>query len=268
MQSKITPTKKTLSPYKILILGGTSDARRLATSLINSQIAVIYSIAGLVRTPDLACQIHIGGFSQYGGMQHYLKDQDIQCVLDATHPFAVNISNKAQQACSLCQTQYIRFERPQWNQYPNDKWTSIIQWSEVFGALKHQKNVFLTAGQTPHDILVKLSKQTKNLFLRTAVQPKEALPNNVNWIKAIGPFDQVSEQQWLKDNQIDLIISKNSGGQATYGKIAAARELGIDVIMFQRPAILHVPSDQSFAFNTLDQCIEHICNLNGSIYEH
>ena len=265
MKNILLPKKKTSNPSKVLILGGTSDARRLATQLIEMNFEVIYSIAGLVRTPALDCEIHIGGFTAHGGLDLYIQQTSIAIILDATHPYALNISHKAALACVQTNIQYVRFERPQWQPLPNDSWALIEQWSQLIPKLSKYKHVFLTAGQVPELIMQQISKLPCELTLRTAKQPEYILPENIKWIKAIGPFDENSEKQWLINNQIDLIVSKNSGGQATYGKIVAARELNIDVIMFQRPASSHVNNDQSVEFNTLDQCVEHIKQLTNKV---
>lgn len=265
MKNILLPIKKTSNPPNILILGGTSDARKLATSLIEASFTAIYSIAGLVRTPTLDCAIHIGGFTQYGGLDQYIQQNNISIILDATHPYALTISNKAASACVNTNIEYVRFERPQWQKLPADLWSFIEDWSQLIPKLSKYKHVYLTAGQVPELIMHQISNLPCELTLRTARQPEYTLPENIKWIKAIGPFDEESEKQWLSANQIDLIVSKNSGGQATYGKIAAARELSIDVIMFQRPVTLHVSDDQSVVFDSLDQCVEHIKQLTSKV---
>jgi len=236
-----------LKPFNILILGGTSDARRLANTLIETQHNVIYSIAGLVRTPDLNCEIHIGGFTATGGLEQYIQSN--------------HISNKASIACAQTNIQYIRFERPAWAEQKEDNWLALSDWSEVLSNLKGCRRVFLTAGQTPEEVLQTMAQMPIKLYLRTAVKPSFTLPENVVWIKAIGPFDETSEKTWLKDNQVDLIVSKNSGGTATYGKIAAARELGILVCMFKRPTKPKMSGKNLNTFDNLNACIDYISTI-------
>lgn len=253
----LNPSKQS----KVLILGGTSDARRLAIKLIEININVVYSIAGLVRTPKLDCLIHIGGFTLHGGLEQYIQEHHISIILDATHPYALNISQKATLACIKTNIQYVRFERPQWQMQQYDLWTTMDSWQQVISKLEQFKRVFLTAGQVAEPIMTQLTQLSCDITLRTAKPPDYNLPKNITWIKAIGPFDEKSEKKWLKDNQIELIVSKNSGGSATYGKIAAARELGINVFMFNRPQNSKVTAENIHTFDDLNSCIDYILQI-------
>jgi len=246
------------NPSKILILGGTSDARQLADQLITLKYTVIYSIAGLVRTPELNCEIHVGGFSSYGGLKQYALMQQLDFILDATHPYALKISEKAQIGSQEAGVEYIRFERPEWKIQERDLWTMVSNWQAVLASIQSFSTVFLTAGQLPQEVMERLASLPGKFYLRTAVRPKYDIPANVTWIKAIGPFDQMSEKNWIMENQIDLIVSKNSGGSATYGKIAAARELHINVIMFQRPELHSLKGAHQHYFDDSQACIKFI----------
>ena len=222
---------------KLLLLGGTSDARRLAKSLIEQGIDVVYSVAGLVRMPDLNCQIISGGFSEKGGLQHYLMTQQIAAVLDATHPYAVNISMSALNACQALGLNYWRFDRPPWTAQVDDHWINVNDWQQLLAACKRFKKPFLTLGQVAQQPLDMIAQHSEQVLYRTAVASASELTDNVLWHKAIGPFNVQDEIALFKHHSIDVVVSKNAGGQATQAKLCAARTLKIPVIMFARPSV-------------------------------
>lgn len=241
---------------KLLLLGGTTEGRLLAKSLFNKGVPLVYSIAGLVRQPDLPCEVVSGGFSQFGGLNKYIKRQGITHVLDVTHPYAVQMSRKA----SGCGITYWRFERPPWQPKPDERWFDI---ADLVRQLEDKKSVMFTVGQITPELVNTLPQGQKQL-LRTAVKPKFDLPANITWIKAIGPFKLADEITLMKDHGVDALISKNSGGEATRAKLEAARQLGIPVYMKTRPA----PAKADKTFNDLIACERFVlerlrqeCNL-------
>lgn len=217
---------------KLLILGGTADGRRMATSLHQQGVELIYSVAGLVRTPKVECQVVSGGFSQFGGLVEYIKQNQVTAILDVTHPYAAKMSATAAKAG----VPYWRFHRPQWQPVCADTWHGFNDWDELLPQLSRYNNVLITVGQVSESVVNQLSKQ-QNYVLRTAVEPKFALPDNIQWIKAIGPFSLADETALLSQYNIDVLISKNSGGDATSAKLTAARQLNIPVYMQTRPAL-------------------------------
>lgn len=257
---------------KILLLGGTADGRILAETLHNKGFSVIYSIAGLVRTPTVPCDIISGGFTQYGGLEKFIAHNHVGAILDVTHPYAQTMSSKASVAAKACAIPYWRFHREEWQPTTADQWQSVNHWDEAL-ALLNKKNhwpvsssktsskivskkaplILLTAGQLTRSFLEQLPAPPANQkhILRTAVAPKIDLPKNIEWIKAIGPFKLEDEQALMQRHQTTILLSKNSGGDATVAKLQAARELGVSVIMLERPLL--PPADQ-LLLNRQDCC--------------
>lgn len=221
----------------LLLLGGTSDARRMASTLHKKGIRLIYSVAGLVRTPDLPCTIVSGGFSQFGGLAAYIKLHKISAILDVTHPYAQQMSDTAVEVARLLDIPCWRFHREPWVAQKGDQWLLFDQWHDLMPALRDKKVVFLSMGQVTLKHLQQLSTNTqgKTIILRTAAEPSFCLPAGIIWIKAIGPFDVAAERQLFEQYGVDSIVSKNSGGEAIIAKIHAARELNIPVYMMNRP---------------------------------
>lgn len=223
----------------LLILGGTADGRHLANYFTDKKIKVIYSVAGLVRKPNVSCDIVSGGFTQFGGLVNYINNHAITAVLDATHPYAKVMSTTAIEAARACSIPCWRFHRSAWQPQTGDDWRFFSEWSEVLIALLNFDSVFFSCGQLTQQQLTdieKLSCQQKQL-LRTAVKPNATLPPTMEWLKAIGPFDYDNELALLRHYEIDCIVSKNSGGDSTVAKLTAARELNIPVYMWQRPEL-------------------------------
>ncbi|AEF53929.1 precorrin-6A/cobalt-precorrin-6A reductase [Marinomonas posidonica] len=224
---------------RILLLGGTADARRLADALHQSGFHVIYSLAGLVRVPKVDCELVVGGFTQFGGLARYLQQQSIQVVLDVTHPYAKNMSQKAVLAAKQLGIPCWRFHRPSWQKQQGDDWYDYQDDAALLKQLATYRRPLLSAGQMSEATLLQLVNlgQIESLVWRTAVAPKFALPSLVTWLKAIGPFAFEDEKTLLEQHQIDVIVSKNSGGKATYAKLYAAREMKIPVLMQARPVL-------------------------------
>ncbi len=240
---------------KLLILGGTADGRFLADALYQKNIDIIYSIAGLVRVPKLPCKIISGGFTQFGGLDNFIRTESITAIVDVTHPYAQTMSTKAASTSKLFNIPYWRFHRREWQQQEGDCWQFVDNWQEVLALLSTKKSVLLTAGQLEQDFLTGLAKnKQQRQFLRTAVAPKFDLPESITWIKAIGPFSYQDELSLMRNNHIDVLLSKNSGGDSTVAKLHAARELEIPVLLLKRPAL---PSADQLFF-TRDECIDFI----------
>ncbi len=231
---------------KWLILGGTADARHLVSALAEAgllapqgPLSLVYSVAGLVRIPKLDCEVISGGFTQYGGLKSYLQDQQISGVFDVTHPFAANMSRTAVEVCRELDMPCWRFHRPAWQPEAGDNWRSFNDWQDLPALLAGKRNILLTAGQLTETISGQLLAQARaegqRLILRTAAPPRFSWPDDQVWIKAIGPFDLAAETALFDQYQIDALVSKNSGGDATVAKLAAARQCGADVFMLQRP---------------------------------
>jgi precorrin-6A/cobalt-precorrin-6A reductase len=234
MQSAVTQPRT--HSTRVLILGGTSDASELATHLAaRSDVTVISSLAGRVNQPRLPAGIvRVGGFGGVGGLISYLVDQNIEVVVDATHPFASKISGNAELACSNLSLPLIALDRPAWEPKEHDCWCAVPDAHAAASMVNHERNrVFLSIGRQE---LGAFSNCANAWFLvRTIDEPNEKLPANSKLILRRGPFHLNDELQLLRNESIGLIVSKNSGGTATYSKIEAARALRIPVVMIDRP---------------------------------
>ena len=231
----------------LLLIGGTADARQLANELFKNNVSVIYSVAGLVRKPDVPCEIVSGGFSQFAtssarqGLENYIKDKGISAILDATHPFAQKMSTTAVKSANNCNIPCWRFHRPEWKKQENDDWLSFDSLEQLLPHLKDKKNVFFSVGQIRQEFIeqldILLEGQVQRQIIRTAGKPRIKLKPSMHWIKAIGPFKFEDEMAILKQFEIDVVVTKNSGGDATIAKLDAARKAKIPVFMLKRPGL-------------------------------
>jgi precorrin-6A/cobalt-precorrin-6A reductase len=241
MQTVTTPTP-THAP-RVLILGGTSEASELATHLAaRSDVTVISSLAGRVSQPRLPAGIvRVGGFGGVAGLISYLVDKKIGVVIDATHPFASKISGNAELACNALSLPLIALERPPWEPNEHDSWCTVPDAQTAASMVNYQRNrVFLSIGRQE---LGAFSNCEDAWFLVRAIDaPSETLPAKSKLILKRGPFHLNDELQMLRSESISLIVSKNSGGPATYSKIEAARTLRIPVVMIDRPRKHNLPT--------------------------
>ncbi|WP_245409216.1 cobalt-precorrin-6A reductase [Shinella sp. WSJ-2] len=224
---------------RILILGGTTEARDLAGRLAErTELAVTLSLAG--RTLDPAPQpvpVRTGGFGGAEGLAAYLGSHAIDLLIDATHPFAKQISANARAASGITGIPLLRLERLGWEEVSGDCWTRVASVADAVVAL----------GEAPRRVFLAIGRQEAKAFdaapqhhylVRSVdpVDPPLTAPD-VEYLLARGPFAVEDEIALLRANRIDVVISKNSGGEATYGKIAAARSLGLPVVLIERSAV-------------------------------
>ena len=228
---------------RLLILGGTGDAAELAARASQiAEIEVVSSLAGRTQQPftPKTGTVRIGGFGGAAGLAAFLVDRPIDLLIDATHPFAAQISANAAVAAAECNVPYLMLVRPAWERVEGDRWIDVASHSEAARALLgRSRRVFLTIGRQE---LAAFAGLDAIWFLMRAIDPpalNTPIPNG-KLLLARGPFSLEEERQLLLEYQIDTIVSKNSGGGATYAKIVAARELGIPVVMVQRPPIADV----------------------------
>jgi len=244
---------------KLLLLGGTADGRKLAAQLHQlPQVEVIYSVAGLVRQPILDCAIISGGFTQFGGLEQYIKQHHIDAILDVTHPYAAIMSSKASAAASICGISYWRFHRPEWQSVAGDNWQQFEQLMQLPPLTQDYQRVFFTIGQLEQRLVeqleISLMAGAQRHLVRTAVPSKVVLGQGMHWLKAIGPFNVDDEVALMREHQIDLLVTKNSGGASTYAKLEAARLLHIPVLMQSRP----LPPNADKLFVEPDAVLQYI----------
>jgi precorrin-6A/cobalt-precorrin-6A reductase len=222
---------------RILILGGTTEARRLAEHLaLRPDLAVTLSLAGRTAAPAaLPVPTRVGGFGGAEGLAAFLEAQAIDVLIDATHPYAVQISANAVEAAARARVPLLALERPAWEPVDGDHWIEVADMPAAVTALgSTPRRVFLALGRNE---LRPFEAAPAHFYLIRSVDPVEpplALPDAI-YLTGRGPFNEAAEHALLVQHRIEIIVAKNSGGTATYGKIAAARGLGLPVIMLQRP---------------------------------
>ncbi len=224
---------------KILILGGTGDAVKLAAKLATiPEIEVISSLAGRTKKPAaLVGQVRIGGFGGAEGLANYLQENSIDVLIDATHPCAGQITHNGAIASHIANIPHLMLVRPQWERVAGDKWIEVESVEAAAKAIPESVNrVFITSGRQQLEPFLQRSHiYPETWYLMRSIDPPDIELPNSKILLDRGPFSLEQERQLLRDYQIQAIISKNSGGDATYAKIIAARELGISIIMVQRP---------------------------------
>jgi precorrin-6A/cobalt-precorrin-6A reductase len=229
-------------PATVLILGGTGEARELAR-LLDGQpgLRVISSLAGRVADPALPPgEVRVGGFGGVAGLARWLRDGQVSAVVDATHPFAETISANAAAACASAGTPLLSLVREPWAAGPGDRWHEVGSLPEAAALLPVLgKRVFLTTGRQG---LAAFAGLDELWFLIRCVDPPSApLPAARQVILARGPYDAAAERDLMREHRIDVLVTKNSGGPLTAGKLTAARELGAEVVVVRRPPLAEVP---------------------------
>jgi precorrin-6A/cobalt-precorrin-6A reductase len=224
---------------RLLILGGTGDGVELARQAMSlPRLEVISSLAGRTSTPkSLVGSVRIGGFGGEAGLVEYLETEQIDLVIDATHPFAAEISGNAAGAARRVGIPWLMLVRPGWERLAQDDWIEVESVvAAVVGIPASAERIFLTIGRQQ---LASFASLTDKWCLIRSIDPPDSdilLPPGEVLLDR-GPFSLDRELQLLRDYRIDVIVSKNSGGDATYAKIVAARELGLPVVMVQRPIV-------------------------------
>jgi precorrin-6A/cobalt-precorrin-6A reductase len=223
---------------KILILGGTTEARALADALTAKGHAVITSLAGRTIEPRRPQgEMRTGGFGGAAGLADYLCVAGIEAVIDATHPYAAAISAHAVEACESAGRPLLRFERAPWQPQKGDRWIMVDNLDAAAKvAPELGRRAFLTIGVKELGSF----RDIDNVWflVRLVDRPPGAIPlSHHELIQARGPFDANDERALMQQHGIGLVIAKNSGGDSTYGKIVAARDLGLPVLLLRRPVL-------------------------------
>ncbi len=238
-------------------MGGTTEARELARRLAeDSRFDTVISLAGRTADPKpQPAKTRIGGFGGAEGLAHFLSDEEIALLVDATHPFAARISHNATEAAQRTGTRLLALRRPEWQPEPGDRWTSVESVAEAVHALgTAPRRVFLAIGRQEAFHFEAAPQHSYIIRSVDPVTPPLNLPDQ-QAILATGPFAEADEAALLEAQKIDVIVAKNSGGSATYGKIEAARRLGIEVIMVERRKPANVP-----AVDTCDEALDRIAH--------
>jgi precorrin-6A/cobalt-precorrin-6A reductase len=244
---------------RILILGGTAEARELAARLAQRRdLAVTLSLAG--RTANPAAQpvpVRIGGFGGAEGLARHLAAEGIDALIDATHPYAAIMSANAAAAAQAARVPLLALRRPPWVPVAGDRWVEVADVRAAVEALGDaRRRVFLALGRKE---LAPFTDAPQHHYLVRSVDPVEpplAVPS-ASYIEARGPFTEAGDRALLTAHAIEIVVAKNSGGSATYGKIAAARALVLPVIMLRRPPLPEVASVETI--EKVAAWIDHVC---------
>lgn len=233
--------------HRILILGGTTEARQLAAALAQrADLAVTLSLAGRTEKPVAQpVPVRVGGFGGVDGLAAYLSAEGIGLLVDATHPYAARISANAAEAAGKAGVPLLALRRPGWTRQVGDNWMMVDGVAGAIAALGIEpRRVFVALGRNE---VAGFAAAPQHSYLFRSVDPIEPpLPvPNAAYVVDRGPFAEAGEVALLEAYAIDAIVCKNSGGAATYGKLAAARKLGIPVYMLRRPELPDVPAAET-----------------------
>jgi precorrin-6A/cobalt-precorrin-6A reductase len=224
--------------HRILILGGTGDAARVIEQVAAlPNVTPIASLAGRTPAPNVPSSgtIRRGGFGGIDGLINFLQTEAIDLIIDATHPFAAQISHNAAQAAIVCNIPRILLNRPGWAIEPGDRWIEVPDHAAAATLLPTISNrVFLTIGR--QELAAYTGIPDLWCLMRMITPPDPPIPQGEILLDQ-GPFSLEAEINLLQTHNIGAIVSKNSGGNATYAKIIAARTLGLPVIMIPRPQL-------------------------------
>jgi precorrin-6A/cobalt-precorrin-6A reductase len=309
-------------PLRVLILGGTTEASALAHKLAgDARLAPVLSLAGRTASPrPQPIPTRVGGFGGIAGLVDFLRRERIEAVVDATHPYADQMSAHAVAACAQAGVPLASLVRPEWTVHADDRWQVVGDAEAAARALgtaprrvflglgRQDLHVFATApqhhylarlieqpeqerlppdlrllqargpfdrdaeaaaralGTEPRRVFLGLGRQDLHVFAiapqhhylaRLIEQPEQQkLPPDLRLLQARGPFERDAEERLLREEQIDVVVSRNSGGAATYAKIEAARALGLPVVMIARP---YTPAGE--VMTDIDACVAWLHGL-------
>jgi len=221
----------------LLLLAGTGEAALIARDLAaRGQVEAVASLAGATRTPrPLGLPTRTGGFGGEEGFRTYLEHAGISAVLDATHPFAERISHRSARVCGELDLPYCQLLRPPWMPTRDDRWIMISHEEEAARHIAHGSTVFLATGRQTLNRFANLSQC--RLICRQIDPPDGPFPfPNGDFLVGSPPFSVAAEVETFTRLEVDWLIVKNAGGEAPRTKLVAARDLGIGVIMLERPA--------------------------------
>jgi precorrin-6A/cobalt-precorrin-6A reductase len=224
----------------ILILGGTAEARALAELLDGDDVPIITSLAGRVQNPALPKgEVRIGGFGGVNGLLSWLREHRCAGVVDATHPFAQKISANAAAATMSAGLPLLSLRRPPWRPQEGDRWLDV---PDIAGAARTVAEradrqpglrAFLTTGRQDVDEFAHIANAW--FLIRLVDPPERDTPPQHTILRSRGPYTLAGELDLMRQHRIDLVVTKNSGGDLVRAKLDAARKLSLPVVMVQRP---------------------------------
>ena len=227
---------------RVLLLGGTTEATALAHAFAKAGINAVFSYAGRTANPvEQPLPTRLGGYGGVKGLADYIIDAQITHIVDATHPFAVQISRNAVAASALTTTPLMAHERPEWRAQPGDTWLQVADTQAAVDALPAKPaRIFLAIGK---QTLPAYAAHPQHFYLLRLVDaPDAALPvPNAEVVLDRGPFTVESDMELMRAHAITHIVAKNSGGSGALAKLEAARRLHLPVVLIARPTIADRP---------------------------
>ncbi len=221
----------------MLILGGTTEANALAKAIAEQGVAAVYSYAGRVESPrPQPLPVRVGGFGGSEGLAEYTHENAITHVVDATHPFAAQMSRNAIEACRATQTPLAALTRSAWTPQPGDNWHHVPDIAAAVDALSGDaQRVFLAVGRMH---LEDFAAQPQHHYLLRLVDDPDSLPlPNAEVVVARGPFTEAEDRALMLRHGTQLVVSKNAGGSGARAKLDVARAFGLPVLMIDRPVL-------------------------------
>lgn len=231
-----------MSRGPVLVLGGTAEGRRLAAELHAGGVPTISSLAGRVRRPRLPPgEVRVGGFGGPAGLARWLREVGALAVVDATHPFAAGIAVTAAEGCRLAGTPLLRLQRPGWSAGQGDRWHWVDDLPGAAAAVgRLGSRVLLTSGR--QGLAAFAAVEGAWFLVRCVDQPEPPLPPRHELLLDRGPYTPAGELALIDAHRIDLVVTKDSGGEHTAAKLHAARRRELPVIVVRRPPRPDVPS--------------------------
>jgi precorrin-6A/cobalt-precorrin-6A reductase len=219
---------------QVLVLGGTGEARELAAALLAEGVDVVSSLAGRTADPVLPeGPVRVGGFGGADGLTAWLAEHRPRAVVDATHPFAAQITASAATAAAAHGTPLLRLQRPGWTPGPGDDWRYVDSLAAAAEAVAGYASVFVTTGRQGVAAFAGLGGR---VLVRSVDPPDSPLPAGTTLLLDRGPFSVADELALLREHAVDVVVTKDSGGHLTEAKLTAARELGLPVVLVRRPS--------------------------------
>lgn len=229
---------------RILVLGGTMEASELADRLAERKdIRTCLSLASRTQLPaPQTLETRLGGFGGVAGLAAYLRENAIDLLIDATHPFAARISKNAVAAAREAGVPILRYTRQPWTSVPGDDWTEVPDLDAAAALLADMPHrcVFLTVGRLG---LAAFEAAPQHHYIVRSIDPPDRLRlPDYRMLLHRGPFDELSEAAFMAAEHVEIMVTKNTGGEAPYGKVAAARRLGLPVIIVTQPPDAGAPA--------------------------
>ncbi|GLZ09512.1 precorrin-6A reductase [Actinomadura sp. NBRC 104412] len=246
-----------MHPVRVLLLGGTAEARRLAGELAGRpEYDVVGSLAGRVAAPASApVPTRIGGFGGVDGLAAWLEAERIDVVVDATHPFAARITRSAVVAARRTGVPLLVLRRPGWAEGPGDDWRRVPSLEEAARRLPGDR-VFLATGRMG---LAAFAHDHERWYLVRSVEPPAPpMPPRAQVVLGRGPFTVDGEVALMREHRIDVLVTKDSGGEATAAKLVAARRLRVPVVMVDRP-----PAPDAATVTSTDEALTWLFRLTA-----